>query len=152
MGHFTPGHAALGGLLLGVAACAQLLLNGRVLGISGAIKGLFLPPTPGAAAGCDAAGGRAEFVVGMLSASALLGVVAPAAFLPLPHASYSVSRRSTSFTPLGRTQRHQPIFLVSASASSKFTHITSFCLLHQQPCCHCCLLILYGHLTAWGTE
>lgn len=35
---FTPGRAALGGLLLGSATLAKLVLTGRVLGISGAVK------------------------------------------------------------------------------------------------------------------
>jgi hypothetical protein len=35
---FTPQHALLGGLVLGVATVGNLLLNGRVLGISGVIK------------------------------------------------------------------------------------------------------------------
>lgn len=41
-GLFTPGHGALGGLLLGVATVAQLVLTGRVLGCSGTIKGVFM--------------------------------------------------------------------------------------------------------------
>lgn len=84
MGHFTPGHAVLGGLLLGVATCAQLLLNGRVLGISGAVRGLLVAGQKG--------GGRVELLGGMLLASAVLGVLVPAAFVPLPYASYSVVR------------------------------------------------------------
>ncbi len=35
---FTPQHAALGGAILGVAVVGNLLLSGRVLGISGAVK------------------------------------------------------------------------------------------------------------------
>ncbi len=35
---FTPQHAALGGTILGAATVGSLLLNGRVLGISGAVK------------------------------------------------------------------------------------------------------------------
>ena len=82
VGHFTPGHAVLGGLLLGVATCAQLLLNGRVLGISGAVRGLLVAGQKG--------GGRMELLAGMLLASAVLGALMPAAFVPLPYASYSV--------------------------------------------------------------
>jgi uncharacterized protein len=44
--NFTPGSAVLGGVLIGVAASALLLLNGRVLGISGIVGGL-LPPRGG---------------------------------------------------------------------------------------------------------
>ena len=35
---FTPQAALAGGLVLGVATLAKLLLTGRVLGISGAVK------------------------------------------------------------------------------------------------------------------
>lgn len=41
--HFTPGSALAGGLLLGLAAAALALGNGRVLGISGIVGGLFKP-------------------------------------------------------------------------------------------------------------
>jgi uncharacterized protein len=44
--NFTPASALLGGVLIGVAASALLLLNGRVLGISGIVGGL-LPPRGG---------------------------------------------------------------------------------------------------------
>lgn len=35
---FTPQAALAGGLVLGVATLAKLLLTGRILGISGAVK------------------------------------------------------------------------------------------------------------------
>ena len=35
MAHFTPGSAAIGGALIGLAATLLMLLNGRVAGISG---------------------------------------------------------------------------------------------------------------------
>ena len=81
VGHFTPGHAALGGLLLGGAACAHLLLNGRVLGMSGMLKGLVT--------GQERAG-RMEMLGGMLLASAPLGLLMPTAFQPMPEVTYSV--------------------------------------------------------------
>ena len=34
----TPVHAALGGVILGIATVAKLLITGRILGISGSIK------------------------------------------------------------------------------------------------------------------
>lgn len=37
---FTPGSALLGGLILGIAVLGKLSLTGRVLGVSGAFKGL----------------------------------------------------------------------------------------------------------------
>lgn len=40
---FTPGAALTGGLLIGLAAAAFLLLNGRIAGISGILGGLLTP-------------------------------------------------------------------------------------------------------------
>ena len=37
---FQPAHALVGGTILGVATVGKLLLNGRVLGISGSFKGM----------------------------------------------------------------------------------------------------------------
>lgn len=37
---FQPVHALTGGAILGVATVGKLLLNGRVLGISGSFKGM----------------------------------------------------------------------------------------------------------------
>lgn len=44
--HFTPWPSLAGGLLLGVAAVALFLFNGRILGITGIMEGL-LPPRMG---------------------------------------------------------------------------------------------------------
>ena len=41
--HFTPWSSLSGGIILGVASALFILLNGRVLGISGILGGL-LPP------------------------------------------------------------------------------------------------------------
>lgn len=41
--NFTPGPALLGGVLIGVAAAALLLMNGRILGVSGIVGGLLSP-------------------------------------------------------------------------------------------------------------
>lgn len=38
--HFTPTLSLAGGLLLGLAAAAFILVNGRILGISGIVGGL----------------------------------------------------------------------------------------------------------------
>jgi uncharacterized membrane protein YedE/YeeE len=43
--NFTPLPALLGGILIGAAAAALLLMNGRVLGVSGIIGGLLAPRT-----------------------------------------------------------------------------------------------------------
>lgn len=41
--HFTPWTALAGGLVLGLASALFILLNGRVLGISGIVGGLLRP-------------------------------------------------------------------------------------------------------------
>ena len=41
--HFTPWASLAGGLLLGLAAAMFVLLNGRILGISGIVGGLLRP-------------------------------------------------------------------------------------------------------------
>jgi uncharacterized membrane protein YedE/YeeE len=47
--NFTPGPAAIGGALIGLAAAMLLLLNGRIAGVAGILSRL-LPPQPGDAA------------------------------------------------------------------------------------------------------
>ncbi len=39
--HFTPGMSLLGGVLLGLASAVFVLMNGRILGISGILGGLL---------------------------------------------------------------------------------------------------------------
>lgn len=70
LSHFTPWASLAGGLLIGVAAALFILLNGRVLGISGILGGL-VRPLPGDG------GWRVAFLVGMLVAPALWGLFAP---------------------------------------------------------------------------
>lgn len=65
--------ALLGGVLIGLAALALLVLSGRIAGISGIVGGL-LPPTAGDARW------RLAFVAGLLVGGALLLVLHPAAF------------------------------------------------------------------------
>ncbi|HZY16535.1 MAG TPA: YeeE/YedE family protein, partial [Ramlibacter sp.] len=65
--HFTPWASLAGGVLLGIAAAAFVLLQGRVLGISGIVGGL-LQRRPGDA------GWRIAFVAGLLLAPALWGL------------------------------------------------------------------------------
>jgi uncharacterized protein len=64
LSHFTPWSSLAGGLLLGIAAALFILLNGRVLGISGILGGL-LPPRSGDA------GWRIAFIAGLLAAPAV---------------------------------------------------------------------------------
>lgn len=47
--NFTPWTSLAGGLLLGLAAALFVLLNGRVLGITGIVAGLFRPQQGGMA-------------------------------------------------------------------------------------------------------
>ena len=62
--HFTPWASLAGGVLLGLAASAFILINGRILGISGIIGGLLSPRS-------GDAGWRIAFVLGLLAAPAL---------------------------------------------------------------------------------
>ncbi|BDT70620.1 hypothetical protein os4_01270 [Comamonadaceae bacterium OS-4] len=41
--HFTPWASLIGGLLLGLSASLFILVNGRILGISGIVGGLLTP-------------------------------------------------------------------------------------------------------------
>ena len=69
--HFTPWTALAGGLLLGLAAALFILVNGRILGISGIVGGLLRPKA-------GDTGWRVAFVLGMLAAPAFYaGVVGP---------------------------------------------------------------------------
>lgn len=62
--HFTPWAALAGGLVLGLAAAAFVLLHGRILGISGILGGLLHPRSKDAA-------WRVAFVLGLLAAPLL---------------------------------------------------------------------------------
>lgn len=62
--HFTPGSSFAGGLLIGAAAAAFVLVHGRVAGISGILGGLLRP------AGQDV-GWRIAFLTGLLAAPAV---------------------------------------------------------------------------------
>ena len=66
--HFTPWAALAGGVLLGLASALFVLLNGRILGISGIVGGLLRPRT-------GDMGWRLAFVLGMLVAPGLYWLV-----------------------------------------------------------------------------
>lgn len=68
--HFTPWSALAGGILLGIASAAFILVNGRVLGISGILGGLLLPKRADSS-------WRVFFLLGMVLAPAALSLVAP---------------------------------------------------------------------------
>jgi uncharacterized protein len=74
--HFTPWASLAGGILLGLASTMFVLLNGRVLGISGILGGLVRPR------GGDT-GWRISFIGGLLLAPTLWQLLAqPVAFRP----------------------------------------------------------------------
>jgi uncharacterized protein len=62
--HFTPWSSLAGGLLIGVAVAAFVLIHGRIAGVSGILGGLLRP------AGRDV-GWRIAFIGGLLAAPAL---------------------------------------------------------------------------------
>lgn len=75
--HFTPWASLAGGILLGLASALFILVNGRILGISGILGGLLLPK------GTDA-GWRVAFLLGMLAAPVTLAWIAPADLITAP--------------------------------------------------------------------
>jgi len=75
--HFTPWASLAGGVLLGIASALFILVNGRILGISGILGGLLVPKR-------GDAGWRVTFLLGMLAAPAALALFAPAAFISAP--------------------------------------------------------------------
>ena len=67
--NFTPWASLAGGILLGLASAMFILVNGRILGISGIIGGLLRPKS-------GDVGWRLAFVLGMLVAPVLYFLVA----------------------------------------------------------------------------
>jgi len=74
---FTPYTALVGGVLLGLASAAFILLNGRILGISGILGGLLVPLK-------GDVGWRIAFLLGMACAPAVFGLLFPADMLVAP--------------------------------------------------------------------
>ena len=62
--HFTPWASLSGGILLGLSSALFILVNGRILGISGVLGGLLLPKDGDSA-------WRLSFLLGMLAAPLL---------------------------------------------------------------------------------
>ena len=75
--HFTPWMSLSGGLLLGVAAAMFILVNGRVLGISGIVGGLLVPKK-------GDAGWRVAFLLGLAAAPLIFRMVMPADLIQAP--------------------------------------------------------------------
>ena len=67
--NFTPWASLAGGVLLGLASALFILLNGRVLGISGIVGGLIRPQAGDTS-------WRIAFVLGMLAAPAIWSLFA----------------------------------------------------------------------------
>ncbi|RVU45413.1 YeeE/YedE family protein [Rubrivivax rivuli] len=75
--HFTPWASLAGGVLLGVASALFILLNGRVLGISGIVGGLLRPRAGDTT-------WRLAFLAGLMAAPLVYGLLAPAGFVQAP--------------------------------------------------------------------
>jgi len=74
--HFTPWASLVGGLMLGVASALFVLVNGRILGISGILGGLLVPRSGDVA-------WRLSFLGGMAAAPITSAFLFPNT-LPLP--------------------------------------------------------------------
>jgi uncharacterized membrane protein YedE/YeeE len=75
--HFTPFASLTGGVILGVASAIFILINGRILGISGILGGL-LPPKAGDTTW------RIAFMLGLFAAPTVFHAVVPAQFITAP--------------------------------------------------------------------
>jgi len=75
--NFTPWASLSGGLMLGVASALFILLNGRILGISGILGGL-MPPKVGDTLW------RVAFLLGLFAAPLVFHSVAPEGFAAAP--------------------------------------------------------------------
>ena len=73
--HFTPQAALAGGVLIGLAAAAFVLFNGRIAGISGILGGLLRVKR-------GDAGWRVAFLAGLIAAPVVYGL-----FATLPEAT-----------------------------------------------------------------
>ena len=75
--HFTPYASLTGGIILGVASAIFILVNGRILGISGILGGL-MPPKLGDTFW------RISFLLGLLVAPTVFHAVVPAQYITAP--------------------------------------------------------------------
>lgn len=75
--HFMPFASLAGGIILGFASAIFILVNGRILGISGILGGL-LPPKAGDTTW------RVAFILGMLAAPTVFHAVVPAQYITAP--------------------------------------------------------------------
>ncbi len=75
--NFTPWSSLTGGIVLGIASALFILINGRILGISGILGGL-LPPKIGDTHW------RIAFLLGMFAAPTVFHAVVPAEYINAP--------------------------------------------------------------------
>jgi len=75
--HFTPFASLTGGIILGIASAIFILVNGRILGISGILGGL-MPPKLGDTFW------RIAFLLGLFSAPTVFHAVVPAQYITAP--------------------------------------------------------------------
>ena len=75
--HFTPFASLTGGIILGIASAIFILVNGRILGISGILGGL-LPPKVGDTTW------RVAFMLGLFAAPSVFHAVVPAEYITAP--------------------------------------------------------------------
>jgi len=75
--HFTPWSSLAGGVLLGLASALFILLNGRILGISGILGGLLLPKRGDRL-------WRVSFLAGLFAAPWVVQALAPVGWLDAP--------------------------------------------------------------------
>ena len=75
--HFTPWLSLGGGILLGLASAAFILVNGRILGISGILGGLLVPRL-------GDIGWRIAFLLGMAASPFVCSLVLPVSYLEVP--------------------------------------------------------------------
>lgn len=66
--HFTPWSSLAGGILIGLSAAVFILVNGRILGVSGIVGGLLHPQS-------GDVGWRLWFILGVLAAPILWTVL-----------------------------------------------------------------------------
>ena len=75
--HFTPWQSLAGGVLLGLASAAFILVNGRILGISGILGGLLVSRT-------GDIGWRIVFLLGMAASPFVAGFIFPEGLIEAP--------------------------------------------------------------------
>lgn len=81
--NFTPWTSLAGGLLLGLSAAIFILVNGRILGISGILGGL-LPPKSGDATW------RVMVLLGMIASPFVLQTFLPSSWITAPRIEASL--------------------------------------------------------------